>query len=307
MELARLRAALGEGQVEVEIDKLRALLGSVEADVRLLRQVKEEGQLHCTDGEFILRSPERRKKLLTRAVSASLDAPEVPELPEVPEVPVPAPPGAPAAAVPQGLRSVKSALELRKAPLLRPLGSGHPLTSSSASFLPGVPKASRDTKGGGQPELLARASSPIGSGDSCAKSSASGSPRAGHSPASSWEKRGELAQPKASQPFFRPRGFAEKHEAEGSPSRSPRERRIELQRQPLPLQRSSASRRGVPDTRGVAPQAAQASDLLLRLEAAGIGPWQIAELKASEARLAQLAAESPCRRVRIRDHPSESN
>ncbi|CAJ1362135.1 unnamed protein product, partial [Effrenium voratum] len=143
MELARLRAALGEGQVEVEIDKLRALLGSVEADVRLLRQVKEEGQLHCTDGEFILRSPERRKKLLTRAVSASLDAPEVPE------VPVPAPPGAPAAAVPQGLRSVKSALELRKAPLLRPLGSGHPLTSSSASFLPGVPKASRDTKGGG--------------------------------------------------------------------------------------------------------------------------------------------------------------
>ena len=80
---------------------------------------------------------------------------------------------------------------------------------------------------------------------------------------------GELAQPKASQPFFRPRGsaqiviaidllnewlegFAEKHEAEGSPSRpamlrplerpegdiprSPRERRIELQRQPLPQQ-----------------------------------------------------------------------
>eukprot|EP00434_Breviolum_minutum_P042986 symbB.v1.2.038286.t1/scaffold5908.1/size22520/2 len=43
MELARLRSALGEGHlVEVEIDKLRALLGAVEADVRLLRQVKDE-------------------------------------------------------------------------------------------------------------------------------------------------------------------------------------------------------------------------------------------------------------------------
>lgn len=42
MELARLRSALGEGQLELEIDKLRALLGAVEADVRLLRQVKNE-------------------------------------------------------------------------------------------------------------------------------------------------------------------------------------------------------------------------------------------------------------------------
>ena len=42
MELARLRSALGAGQLELEIDKLRALLGAVEADVRLLRQVKNE-------------------------------------------------------------------------------------------------------------------------------------------------------------------------------------------------------------------------------------------------------------------------
>ncbi|CAE7212936.1 unnamed protein product, partial [Symbiodinium necroappetens] len=60
MELARLRNALGEGRtLELEIDKLRALLGVLEADVRILRQVKhEKGELSdCTDGEFILRSP----------------------------------------------------------------------------------------------------------------------------------------------------------------------------------------------------------------------------------------------------------
>jgi len=36
----------------------------------------------------------------------------------------------------------------------------------------------------------------------------------------------------------------------------------------------------------------EVAHLLTRLEAAGIGPWQIAELKASEAKLAELAKPS---------------
>jgi len=39
-------------------------------------------------------------------------------------------------------------------------------------------------------------------------------------------------------------------------------------------------------------QASPTSDLLLRLEAAGIGPWQIKELKDSEAKLVEIAAKA---------------
>eukprot|EP00913_Durusdinium_trenchii_P023664 g22231.t1 len=149
MELARLRTALGEGQgqhVDLEIDKLRALLGVVEADVRLLRQVKDEegGLQECTDGEFILRSPQQRKKLLSQAVqtAASLQVLRTVR-PSAASPPV----GQPPEAVPQGLlRAVKSALELRKSPVLRPIPRGG---SASSPQLPGLPMADPSASGVG--------------------------------------------------------------------------------------------------------------------------------------------------------------
>ncbi|CAE8637356.1 unnamed protein product [Polarella glacialis] len=74
MELAALRAALEAGQsLDVEVDKLRAAVGSIEADVRVLRALKgaNEKLQALSEAEFILEDPKRRKRILCSAVLAT--------------------------------------------------------------------------------------------------------------------------------------------------------------------------------------------------------------------------------------------
>ncbi|CAE7452032.1 unnamed protein product [Symbiodinium natans] len=353
MELARLRTALGEGRtLELEIDKLRALLGAIEADVRILRQVKQEkGELRdCTDGEFILRSPERRKRMLTQAVQSHALIPEA-------EAPKAAPPPfhgkepaavGPHPSVPQGLRSVRSAVELRQ-PLLVPGVGRRPLSPISAGSLP--------TPGQGfQPVLAKQHSHLSGPRHHATPTSVAVSPvqrqpgnglrlaspplRPGP-PGAAW-KGGAVIPPEDSTPAQlagreQPasshtllRTCSSSASSGFSNPASATAAKIPAVPQPgwsqLGPDASSDSwtcQRGVPrqpdrhcwycgqlwpdnqsmqghrsrESSVVQPahalQATGSSDLLQRLEAAGIGPWQIAELKASEARLAEIAAQAP--------------
>ncbi|CAK8991475.1 unnamed protein product [Durusdinium trenchii] len=349
MELARLRTALGEGQgqhVDLEIDKLRALLGVVEADVRLLRQVKDEegGLQECTDGEFILRSPQQRKKLLSQAVqtAASLQVLRTVR-PSAASPPV----GQPPEAVPQGLlRAVKSALELRKSPVLRPIPRGG---SASSPQLPGLPMADPSASGvggaqravaimplQGATKLRTSSSTPklqgIGEPEAWsggrpktsgvlgfanpAASSTSTSPANSQGATATGEARSRpptsgllapvtraLSTPSTSStrsqgmPCLPASGMLGANQADSSPSTSPAQSQGRRSRPPRPSTDSVPCAHGEHAERhcercrqplpSVAPEA---SELLVRLEAAGIGPWQIAELKASEARLAELGA-----------------
>eukprot|EP00435_Cladocopium_sp_Y103_P017635 s2569_g4.t1 len=297
MELARLRSALGEGQVEVEIDKLRALLGAVEADVRLLRQVKDEegGLQECTDGEFILRSPEHRKKMLTQAVKTASSTPQAQNtlkpaatpgaLAASPSRASPSraspPSGAPPGAVPQGLRSVQSATELRKTPLLRPL-TGAPrgsldrgsAASASSPQLPGVRVPAKQPL---QPLPIQ------GLGPGAKSVDQQRPPSAGHwadwaSPSS--ERMERSAPPRRCERCGQPLPDHALRACEAGSERRPR-------------QSSGSSSSDLDVASGEPEKNSEVSQLLSRLEAAGIGPWQIAELKASEAKLAELAKKHP--------------
>ncbi|CAE7803282.1 unnamed protein product [Symbiodinium sp. CCMP2592] len=289
MELARLRNALGEGRtLELEIDKLRALLGVLEADVRILRQVKHEkgseGELRdCTDGEFILRSPERRKRMLSQAVKSShaLVLPEAEVQSPPPPILAQEPPGSnPHPSVPQGLRSVKSAVELHQlpggrkplspiAPCVRATGSRHHFSGSKPGSpgppQPGIawnagartPDASPSQLPGLPPNTAWEPQRPANSGQADRSLLSSGSSL-------------NLAIPKRDHCWYCGQPWPEKEPAQGSGNR--------VSAGPL--------------------EAGAGPSLFQRLEAAGIGPWQIAELKRSEARLAEIAAEAPIKRTR---------
>eukprot|EP00439_Symbiodinium_sp_Y106_P063312 s2235_g9.t2 len=305
MELARLRNALGEGRtLELEIDKLRALLGVLEADVRILRQVKHEkgseGELRdCTDGEFILRSPERRKRMLSQAVKSShaLVLPEAEVQSPPPPILAQEPPGSsPHPCVPQGLRSVKSAVELRQlpggrkplspiAPCVRAPGQGSQ-PSLAHHDLPGSRHHSSGSKAGGpgprQPGMAwnGGARTP----------DASPSQLPGRPPNTAWEPQ----RPANS-------GQADRSQLSSGSSLNPAIPKRDHcwycgqpwpEKEPGPAQGSGNRVSAGPLEVGAEPS------LFQRLEAAGIGPWQIAELKRSEARLAEIAAEAPIKRTR---------
>ncbi|CAE7629123.1 unnamed protein product [Symbiodinium sp. CCMP2456] len=285
MELARLRNALGEGRtLELEIDKLRALLGVLEADVRILRQVKhEKGELSdCTDGEFILRSPERRKRMLSQAVKSShaLVLPETEVQSPPPPILAQEPPGSsPHPSVPQGLRSVKSAVELRQ------------LQGGRKSLSPIAPACAPGPGQGSQPSHRGMPGSKSGSLG----------PR---TPGTAWN--GSRASDALSLPGLPPKTVWEPER----PGNSGQADRSQLSSAGSSLDPAIPNRGhcwycGQPwldkepaQGSGTRAEAGAGPSLFQRLEAAGIGPWQIAELKRSEARLAEIAAEAPNKRTR---------
>eukprot|EP00931_Biecheleriopsis_adriatica_P051935 TRINITY_DN30167_c0_g1_i1.p1 TRINITY_DN30167_c0_g1~~TRINITY_DN30167_c0_g1_i1.p1 ORF type:complete len:354 (+),score=66.14 TRINITY_DN30167_c0_g1_i1:129-1190(+) len=123
MELARLRTALSEGRLELEVDRLRSLLGVVEADLRILQQVRgvEGEHENYSENDFLLAHPGRRKQILAQGVKSVAACYDV----GLPQHAGKAALGSQKALspVPSGmlrlLKPVRSATELRRSPVSR--------------------------------------------------------------------------------------------------------------------------------------------------------------------------------------------